>query len=53
MLSVLLYGAECWKSLKRHLHKLNIFNHGYFRAILGVQVDSNEARKEKFEGNGG
>ena len=27
VLSVLLYGAECWISLRKHAWKLNILNH--------------------------
>ena len=36
MLSVLLYGAECWIPLKKHIRKLNIFHHRCLRAILGI-----------------
>jgi len=36
MLSVLLYGAECWIPLKRHIRKLNNFHNRCLRAILGI-----------------
>ena len=36
VLSVLLYGAECWIPLRRHEKKVNTFHHRYIRAILGI-----------------
>ena len=36
VLSVLMYGAECWTPLRRHVKKLNTFHHRCIRAILGV-----------------
>ena len=36
VLSVLLYGSECWVPLRRHLRKLNTFHHRCVRAVLGI-----------------
>ena len=36
VLSVLLYGSECWTPLRRHLKKLNSFHHRCIRTILGI-----------------
>ncbi len=36
VLTVLLYGSECWVPLKRHLKKLNTFHHKCLRAVLGI-----------------
>ena len=36
VLSILLYGTECWIPLKRHIQKLNTFHHRCLRAILEV-----------------
>ena len=36
VLSVLLYGAECWIPLKRHEKRLNTFYHRCIRTILGI-----------------
>ena len=36
VLSVLLYGAECWIPLKRHEKRLNTFHHRCIRTILGI-----------------
>ena len=36
VLSVLLYGAECWTPLKRHEKRLNTFHHRCIRTILGI-----------------
>ena len=36
VLSILLYGAECWIPLKMHIRKLNTFHHRCLRAILGI-----------------
>ena len=36
VLSVLLYGAECWILLRRHEKKVNTFHHRCIRAILGI-----------------
>ena len=36
VLSILLYGTECWIPLKRHIQKLNTFHHRCLRAILGI-----------------
>ena len=36
VLSILLYGAECWVPLKKHIRKLNSFHHRCIRAILGI-----------------
>ena len=36
VVSVLLYGSECWTPLRRHLKKLDAFHHRCIRAILGV-----------------
>ena len=38
VLSVLLYGSECWVPLRKHLKKLNTFHHRCLclRAVLGI-----------------
>ena len=36
VLSVLLYGAECWIPLRKHTWKLNTFHHRCIRIILGI-----------------
>ena len=36
VLSILLYGTECWISLKRHIRKLNTFHHRCLRPILEI-----------------
>ena len=36
VLSVLLYGGECWTPLKRNLKKLNSFHHRCPRTVLGI-----------------
>ena len=36
MLSVLLYGSECWIPLKKQLKKLNSFHNRCVRTILGI-----------------
>ena len=36
VLSVLLYGAECWTLLAKHYRKLNTFHHRCIRIILGI-----------------
>ena len=36
VLSVLLYGAECWILLRKHKRKLNSFHHRCIRIILGI-----------------
>ena len=36
VLSVLLYGAECWIPLRKHVRKLNTFHHRCIRIILGI-----------------
>ena len=36
VLSVLLYGSECWVPLQRHLKKLNSFHHRCLRSVLGI-----------------
>ena len=36
VLSVLLYGAQCWTLLRRHTTKLNSFHHICIRIILGI-----------------
>ena len=36
VLSVLLYGAECWIPLRKHTRKLNTFHHRCIRIILGI-----------------
>ena len=36
VLSVLLYGAECWTLLRRDQKKLNSFHHRCIRTILGI-----------------
>ena len=36
VMSVLLYGAECWIPLRRHIKKRNTFHHRCIRTILGI-----------------
>ena len=36
VMSVLLYGSECWTPLKSHLKRLNSFHHRCVRIALGV-----------------
>jgi len=36
VLSVLLYGAECWIPLKKHIRKLNTFHNRCLRTILRI-----------------
>ena len=36
VLSILLYGSECWTPLRRHLNRLNAFHHQCIRIILGI-----------------
>lgn len=36
VLSVLLYGSECWIPLRKHLQKLNSFHHRCVRTVLGI-----------------
>ena len=37
ILSVLMYGSECWIPLKKHVRKLNSFHHRCIRNILGCE----------------
>ena len=36
VLSVLMYGGECWTPLRKQLKKLNTFHHRCVRTILGI-----------------
>ena len=36
VLSVLLYGSECWTLLRKHHKRLNAFHHRCIRTILGI-----------------
>ena len=36
VLSVLLYGSECWIPLRKHEKKMNSFHHRCIRTILGI-----------------
>ena len=36
VLSVLLYGSECWIPLRKHLQKLDAFHHRCIRVTLGI-----------------
>ena len=36
VLSVLLYGSECWIPLRKHIQKLNTFHHRCIRTIVGI-----------------
>ena len=36
VISVLLYGSECWIPLRKHLNKLDSFHHWCIRIILGI-----------------
>ena len=36
VLSVLMYGSECWTSLRRDLRRLNAFHHRCVRTVLGI-----------------
>ena len=36
VLSVLLYGGECWTPQKRHVRRLEVFHHRCVRSVLGI-----------------
>ena len=36
VISILLYGSECWIPLRKHLRKLDSFHHRCVRLILGI-----------------
>ena len=36
VLSVVLYGGECWIPLRRHVKKLESFHHQCIRTVLGI-----------------
>ena len=36
VLSILLYGSECWTPLRRHLNRLEAFHHRCIRTVLGI-----------------
>ena len=36
VLSILLYGAECWTPLRKDLKRLDSFHHRCIRSILGI-----------------
>ena len=36
VLSVLLYGAECWTPLQGHMKRLNTFHHQCIHSVLGI-----------------
>ena len=36
VLSVLLYGSECWTPLKRDMKRLHSFHHRCIRTVLGI-----------------
>ena len=36
VLSVLLYGRECWTTLRKQLNRLNAFHHRYIRTVQGI-----------------
>ena len=36
VLSVLLFGGECWILLRKHLKRLNAFHHRCIRTVLGI-----------------
>ena len=42
VLSVLLYGSECWVSLKKNLNKLDCFHHRCLKTVLKFPAQSNE-----------
>lgn len=53
VLSVLLYGSECWIPLRKHLKKLNSFHHKCIKSVLDIsskdqwesKITSSEVRK--------
>ena len=45
VLTVLLYGSECWTPLRRHLKKLNSFHHRCVRIILGISNQQQWAQR--------
>ena len=61
VLSVLLYGAECWIPLRKHTRKLNTFHHRCIRIILCISnrkqwsehITMNEVRGRWGSGSGG
>ena len=36
VLSVLMYGEECWTPLRKHLKRMNTFHHRCVRTVLGI-----------------
>ena len=36
VLSMLLYGVECWVPLRKHLKRLNTFHHRCIHTVLGI-----------------
>ena len=42
MLSVLLYGSECWVSFKKHLNKLNCFHHRCFKTTVLLKCSNDK-----------
>ena len=36
VLSILLYGSECWTPLRRHLNRLEAFHYRCIRTVLGI-----------------
>ena len=45
VLTVLLYGSECWTPLRKHLKKLNSFHHRCVRTILGISNQQQWAQR--------
>ena len=50
VLSVLLYGGECWTLMRRHLKELDSFHHQCICSVLGItnrqQWDLRESARE-------
>ena len=54
VISMLLYGCECWTPLKKHYRKLNSLHHRCIRIILGItnrqqwtqRISMSEIRRE-------
>ena len=54
VLSVLLYGSECWTPLRKHIKKLNLFHRGCIKSISNRQqweerITSAEVRRKSGE----
>ena len=51
VISVLLYGSECWTPLRRDLKKLNSFHHRCVRTVLGMHRQPKAVGRTRLIGN--